>query len=395
MVTPMTGQELRFAGMLLITMAMSTASFFAIVVVASEIQSELGISRFQLGVLGAVNTGVGGFFGVKAGQICDQLGGRQAMGLVLIISGATSAFMAVLPGYLMLLLGMTLAGFAQGLGNPATNKAIATGIAAHRRGLMTGLKQSGVQLAVFATGFAMPAISAAFGWRTGLWIAAGISFAAIVGLGAITELAVDDVSDQSIGTATSASTRLSPFVYQVGIYGFLLGSIGGGVGRFTPLFAEEAVGFSPAAAGVVFGLAGLVAIPSRVASGVLLDRGVSPRRTLVILGVGTTVAMVLTWLADPGPGAVLWIATILSGLTLGTWNTAANLAMVRQGADAGRASGVLVVGFMLGLTIAGPIVGWSIDSSGSYTPAFLGSAVIAALAVAAVTGDRETPAVSD
>ena len=373
--------------MLLITMAMSTASFFAIVVVASEIEEELGISKFQLGLLGAVNTGIGGFFGVQAGQLCDQLGGRRSMALVLIIAGVTAVFMAVVPGFWLLLIGMGFAGFAQGLANPSTNKAIALGIMADRRGVMTGLKQSGVQLSVFATGFSMPAISAAFGWRAGLWITAGISFAALLGLGAITELSATQPSGGTEGNPASeeaAGARLSPFVYQVGVYGFLLGIIGGGIGRFTPLFAEEAVGFSPAAAGIVFGLAGLVAIPARVASGVLLDRGIEPRRTLVILGWGSAVALVLTWLADPGPNAILWVATVLSGLTIGTWNTSANLAMVRQGVNAGRASGVLVVGFMFGLTISGPIVGWSIDETGSYTPAILGSAVMAVLGVAAV-----------
>ena len=109
--------------MLLITMAMSTASFFAIVVVASEIEEELGISKFQLGLLGAVNTGIGGFFGVQAGQLCDQLGGRRSMALVLIIAGVTAVFMAVVPGFWLLLIGMGFAGFAQGLANPSTNKA--------------------------------------------------------------------------------------------------------------------------------------------------------------------------------------------------------------------------------------------------------------------------------
>lgn len=371
--------------MLLITMAMSTAAFFAIVVVASEIQDELRISKFQLGILGAVNTGVGFLFGLQAGRFCDRVGGRRAMAVVLLISAVTAIFMALFPSYAMLLVGMAFAGFAQGLSNPATNKAIASGIVADRRGVITGLKQSGVQLTIFATGFFMPTISSAFGWRTGLWIIAGISFAAMFGLRAITELVETDAQRLPTSNTSSGLERLSPFVYQVAIYGFLMGSVGGGIGRFTPLFAEEAVGFSPATAGIVFGLAGLVAIPARVASGVLMDRGVSPRRTLVVLGLGGVIALFLTWLADPGPSAILWVATILSGLTLSAWNTAANLAMVRQGALAGRASGVLIAGFMLGLTISGPIVGWSIDQTSSYTPALLGSVALAALAVVAVT----------
>lgn len=366
--------------MLLITMAMSTLAFFAVIVVATDIQDELDLSKLQIGLLGAANTGVGGLISVQAGRLCDVLGARRSMALVLIVSGATAAFMALGGGYVLLLVGMALNGVAQGLGNPATNKAIATGIPSDRRGLLTGLKQSGVQLAVFASGFAMPSISSGLGWRAGMWITAGISAMALLGLRVITELDDDDgpVNSASVGgIAPTANVGLSPFVYRVGIYGFLLGAVGGGIGRFTPLFAEEAVGFTPTTAGIVFGLSGLVAIPTRVVSGILLDRGVSPRLTLIVLGIGGAVALFFTWLADPGPSAFLWLGTVLSGLTLGSWNTAANLAMVRQGAHAGRATGVLIMGFMVGLTVAGPIVGRSIDAFDSYTPALVGSMVLA------------------
>lgn len=402
---------MRFAVMLLMTMAMSTLAFFTVVVVATDIQDELGISKFQLGILGGANTGMGGLIGVQAGRLCDQLGARRSMAIVLLISGATAAFMAVFTGYVMLLIGMLLAGFAQGLGNPATNKAIATGIVADRRGLMTGLKQSGVQLAVFSSGFAMPTISSNYGWRTGMWITAGISVVSLLGLGVITELdedgatvgSADDTDRDMLRTLDDAETSrpltelasavpsngLAPFVYRVGVYGFLLGAVGGGIGRFTPLFAEEAVGFTPAQAGIVFGLAGLVAIPTRIASGVMMDRGVSARITLMVLAAGGAAALLLTWLADPGPGWLLWGATILSGLTIGSWNTAANLAMVRQGANAGRATGVLVLGFMTGLTVAGPIVGKSVDVFDSYTPALIGSVALAVLAAVVLLGQSD------
>lgn len=384
--------------MLLLTMAMSTFSFFAVVVVASEIQDELGISKLQLGILGAVNTGIGGIFGLQAGKVCDRLGGRRAMALVLIISAATAAFMALSQTYVMLLIGMMVAGFAQGLGNPATNRAIATGIEESQRGLMTGLKQSGVQLAVFSAGFSMPAINDAFGWRAGLWMMTGISIVALAGLGVITELdrpsddRADDRTDepeQRQRDATGDARRLPTFVYQVGVFGFLLGFIGGGHGRFMPLFAEEAVGFSAATAGMLFGLAGLIAIPSRVISGMSLDRGVSARTTLMVMAIGGAIAIVLMLLADPGPNGLMWAGTILSGLTLGSWNTAANLAMIRQGNDAGRATGVLIVGFMLGLTLGGPAVGWSIDNFDSYTPAWIASAVLSVIGAAVLVARRD------
>lgn len=224
-----------------------------------------------------------------------------------------------------------------------------------------------------------------------MWLAAAISFVSLFGLRFVRKIEVgpelqDRAAPQTIASAGHADSGgpLLPFVYQVGVYGFLLGCVGGGIGRFIPLFAEEVVGLTTAVAGVVFGLAGLIAVGARVASGILLDRGLSVRTTLTFTGLGGAVALVLMVLSGPGPALLLWVGTILSGLTLSTWNTAANLSMVRQGVNAGRASGVLVMGFMIGLTVSGPAVGRSIDQLDSYTPAFVGSVLLAVVGVVAV-----------
>lgn len=280
---------------------------------------------------------------------------------------------------------LALAGSAQGLGNPATNRAIATGVESAQRGVLTGIKQSGVQLAVFTSGFTMPWFADEYGWRTGLSLMAALAFLAIPGVWLITELPSDHPTKHAVPRDLRA-TRLPTFVNQVAIFGFLLGTIGGGIGGFLPLFAEEAAGLSAATAGRVFGVQGLIAIPTRILSGILLDRGVSARRMLITMAVGGSVAIVSILSSSTGPTAFLWIGAVLGGMTLGSWNTAANLSMIREGGNAGRASGRLMLGFLLGTTMGGPIVGWSIDASGSYRPAWLGSAAIGLIAAVVVSG---------
>jgi MFS family permease len=44
--------------------------------------------------------------------------------------------------------------------------------------------------------------------------------------------------------------------------------------------------------------------------------------------------------------------------------------MIRERSGAGRASGVLMFGFLAGLTIGAPLAGWSIDAFDSYRPAW-------------------------
>ena len=71
----MTTRSVGLSLMMLSTMAVSTLAFFALAVAASELQAEFGISKFQLGVLGAVNTGVGAFLAPASGAFSDKVGG--------------------------------------------------------------------------------------------------------------------------------------------------------------------------------------------------------------------------------------------------------------------------------------------------------------------------------
>lgn len=376
-----------FSGMLVITMAMSTIAFFALAVVASELQDEFSISKLQIGLLGAMNTGVGGLLSPLGGRLSDILGGRRAMATVLLVAGMSAVLIALAQSYTFLLIAMGIAGVAQGFGNTSTNRAIATGVPPTQRGILTGIKQSGVQLAVFSTGFMMPWITSSYGWRAGIWMIAGLSFTALLGVTLITELPEESLARQRPRSADT-SNRLPVFVTQVAIFGFLLGTIGGGLGRFLPLFAEEAAGFTAADAGRVFGLQGLVAIPTRIVSGMLLDRGIGARRMLLMMAIGGSAAIMLIWLASVGSPPYLWIGTVLAGMTLGSWNTAANLSMVRETSNAGKASGRLMMGFLLGTTVGGPLVGWSIDEFESYTPAWLTSAALALVGAAVIFQPR-------
>ena len=372
--------------MMLSTMAVSTLSFFALAVAASELQAEFAISKFQLGLLGAVNTGVGAILAPASGRFSDKVGGRSAVATTLIFTGVSAVLLAVSPNYIFLLFASAIGGVAQGLGNPATNKAISAGVSEASRGIVTGVKQSGVQASVFIAGVTVPVMSASFGWRSAMWLTAGITAALTLGLGVVPTREEPAPMDKS---QVERSSKLPMFVTQVAIFGFLLGTIGGGFGRFLPLFAEEAVGLSVEQAGQVFALQGLVAVPARLTAGIVLDRGASAKKMMIMMAVLGAGSLLIVTAASAERPSLIWIGTIIAGLTLGTWNTAANLSMIRQKENAGIATGRLMFGFLLGLTLGGPLVGWSIDRF-DYTPAWLASSALALIA-AAVVARRSSP----
>ena len=372
--------------MMLSTMAVSTLSFFALAVAASELQAEFAISKFQLGLLGAVNTGVGAILAPASGRFSDKVGGRSAVATTLIFTGVSAVLLAVSPNYIFLLFASAIGGVAQGLGNPATNKAISAGVSEASRGIVTGVKQSGVQASVFIAGVTVPVMSASFGWRSAMWLTAGITAALTLGLGVVPTREEPTPMDKS---QVERSRKLPMFVTQLAIFGFLLGTIGGGFGRFLPLFAEEAVGLSVEQAGQVFALQGLVAVPARLTAGIVLDRGASAKKMMIMMAVLGAGSLLIVTAASAERPSLIWIGTIIAGLTLGTWNTAANLSMIRQRENAGIATGRLMFGFLLGLTLGGPLVGWSIDRF-DYTPAWLASSALALIA-AAVVARRSSP----
>jgi cyanate permease len=87
---------------------------------------------------------------------------------------------------------------------------------------------------------------------------------------------------------------------------------------------------------------------------------------IAALSVAATVALYAsTW-----AGAwLMWLGSVGTGLTASSWNSVGMLAVMHMAgpARAGRASGVVMLGFLAGLGSAPPLFGWTVDETGSYT----------------------------
>ena len=163
-----------------------------------------------------------------------------------------------------------------------------------------------------------------------------------------------------------------------------MGTVVGGVGRFLPLFAEDQLGMSNFAAGMVSALLGGLAIFTRIMWGRLTERTIAAPRGLAIQAGMTVVAMALLLLAVAAGSWVLWIVAVVGALGLNSWNSVAMLAVITgvPSSQAGRASGRVVLGFMTGLSLGGYLTGVIETTTGRYDLAwatFLGLAAVATL----------------
>jgi MFS family permease len=385
--------DIGFVVTLTLGMAVCTLLPYAFGALGPFITADLGISRTALGSLTTVMYAVGGVLSPVAGPLVDRFGGRRSL-VVAFATGALGLAVAAAGGrhYAGLAAGAATFGVSVAFGNPATNQLAAGLVQAGRHGIVTGIKQSGVQVGAFLAGLVLPGVAGAAGWRAALGGCATLGAAGLV----LTGRYVPDPSASAAVNVTrrgaSGGTRPRPrsvrgrfdqAVNRLTVYALLMGFGVGAVGAYLPLYAVEQLGFSRATAGLSAALIGFVGIIARVGWGRRLDRTTRPViRSLGTLAAGSVVAAVSLWTAGALGSGLLWAGAALFGATAVAWNALGMLAIVRDVdvSIAGRASGRVLLGFYAGFVVGPVSFGWLVDHAG-YGAGWV--AVIAAFGLAA------------
>jgi MFS family permease len=373
MATTMTrNRRIAFSTMLVIAMASATFAAASLGILASFIIDDLGITRAQLGIaLGVINVG-GAVLSPVAGRITDRIGGKRAMIALFVASAATFLIFGFAFAYVMLIVGAFAAAFSQATANPSTNKLIAEDLAAGERGVITGIKQSGVQAGIFLGGLIVPSLALTFGWRGAYLFVAAVPLV-FVGLAVLVFPTAEVTSAEQ---RSRDRGRLPAAIWWLAGYGFLLG-FSGAVTYLVPLFAEETLGMSPVAGGIAAAVIAFTAVPGRILWSRYAERSGAFHGSLGTMAALSVAAALLFYGAGAGWAWLLWPAAVLIAAGSSSWNSVGMLAvMIEAGtASTGRASGVVLFGFLAGLGIAPPIFGAIIDRTGSYDLMWLLSAV--------------------
>lgn len=363
---------IRRSGFLVTLPAVMAAATFALIVfgvLSAEIIDEFGVARWQVGALVTASSLTGGLVSPRLGRWTDRLGARRAALLTLGISSLALLLVAVAPGYLLLVGAALVTGIAQAGSNPATNKLISLHLPPGRRGTVTGVKQSGVQMGSFLGGLFLPVGAAAWGWRWAVAIAGLVPILFLVLAAATVPV---DPPETGVG-GDGGDGPLPPIIRRLAVYGFLLGAGGTAIFTYLPLYAREALGFSGTEAGAAVALLGATGIAGRIVWGRVAERRLGSTRVLTILAV-LAVAAALVLAAGPvAGGGVVWLAALLTGASASAWNAVGMLAIIQTvpAAMTGRGSGAVLFGFLAGLGLGAPAFGWSVDVLGHYTPGWL------------------------
>jgi predicted MFS family arabinose efflux permease len=357
---------------LALIMGVSTFALTIFGVLASHLIAEFAIDRWQIGALVTASSAAGAILSPTIGRLTDRFGARRSAVVNLGLGTLALTAVAISPTFLLLLLAALLTGVAQGMANPATNKLISLHVPAGRRGLITGIKQSGVQVGTVVGGLALPFLALLWGWR---WAVA--VFAAIAAIGLTSALAIVPPDPRGERGVIGTINRVPAAIFRLAVYGFLLGAGGSALFTYTALYAQESLRYTESSAGTAVALMGLVGIVSRIGWSQRAERGHRYRGSLLWLAALATGAALLMAASMSYPGLV-WLAAALTGLSASAWNSVGMLAVIFlvPAASAGRASGIVLFGFLAGLGLGAPAFGWSVDTLGTYLPGWLAAVTL-------------------
>lgn len=364
-----------FTFVLFAAMGASTFTAASLGIVATFIIDDLGIDRAQLGFVVAANTVLAALLSPLSGRITDAVGGKRAIAAVFVGSALAYAAFGLATAYWMLFSGSLFGAWSQSGGNPSTNKLIAEDLPPGERGVVTGIKQSGVQAAVFLGGVTLPSLAIGLGWRGAYLVVASLpAVLAVTVLWAVPRTPQIDHAARRLarGPLPAAITWLAA-------YGLLFG-FAGAIGFLIPLFAEESLGYSPRAAGLAAAVVGMTAFAARIGWARRADRTGDYHTPLTVMAwLGVAAALVMA--AAPAAGALLlWPGAVLVGVSTSAWNSVGMLAVMDEAGSlaTGRASGIVLFGFMTGLGAGAPVFGAVVDRFG-YAEMWLLSGAVALL----------------
>ncbi len=305
-------------------MGIATFGQSAFGILASNLIAEFDIERWQIGLLVSASGFTGAALSPLFGRITDRIGSVKSTIGVLTLGMVTMAVVSLAPNYVFLVLGALLSGVPNGWTNPATNALIVDNVAAGARGVITGVKQSGVQAAAFLGGLLLPAIATATNWRVAYSSFLVFPAAALVAMWRRPQ-AVRPVPPHG-----SPRLPIPTAVKWIAVYGTVTGLGVSATTTFLPLFAEESQGWTTAQAGLLIAGVGLIGVIGRITWGSASERWMGHGRTLRLLAVMSMISASLLALASAGlaPSWVLIPAALLFGSGAVAWNAVGMLAIM-------------------------------------------------------------------
>ncbi|GIX09163.1 MFS transporter [Elioraea sp.] len=361
---------------MLVQQAFATFTRGVVPVLAPPIGAELGIDPSHAGSYTALAAAAAMAGTVGVGGFLRRYGGFRVSQVSLAIAGAGVA-MGAPAGVVAIALGGLLVGFGSTISTPASSHVLARVVPRPRQPLYFSIKQTGVPLGVAMTGALAPAFAALAGWRGSLALCALLCLVLAVALEPWrARFDTDRDPTAPLGLAAIGETIRSAWSPGIGgITAMAMCYVGLQFVHtsFVVVFLVETQGRSLAAAGGLFSLGTLVAIPGRILWGWLGGRYVAPRRLLAGIGFGTAAAFAaLALLPVSASDALVLAAIVLNSATVMAFHglMLAEVARLAPPGRAGPVTGGVLFFAQIGQIVLPPLFGLLAVAAG-YAAAWL------------------------
>lgn len=331
--------------------------------------------------------GVGGIMGmvflgaliatIPGGRLTDRVRAGRMLGGCLLVQAVALAGVAAAPSSAVFFLAIGLVGLAMGAGDPATNVLVSMNVSRRRRGLLMGVKQTGLTLGGLLGGLVLPSLADATSWRIAVVAPVGACVAVgLFGLWVAGSVLVHGVQAAEPVRATS--------LLGIGAYGFLMAGIQLSVLGYLAVYLVDAEDLTETRAGLAIAVALAGATVGRIVWGVISDRLFHSRLlTLQLAALGAAAALAM--LSVAGARAALWPVLFLLGFCAVGWNTV----YVTVAAESvppsavGKATGEALFFSYAGGVAVPPLLGLILDGTSSWHVTWLATAAAALAALAA------------
>jgi MFS family permease len=347
-----------------------------------QLRADLGFGPELLGTLVATFFFTSALAALTAGTVVRRFGTTPVVRLSALVGATSMLLIAVAAQHTPVLLGaLVLAGWGNGIGQPASNDLISRAVATTRHGLAYGTKQAAIPLSTMIAGVAVPVIAIPLGWRPAFAIGAGLALLVLLVVPGAGRLRPPGSAEPS--EAAGPFRRAPLFVLATGL--MLGAATGNALGSFFVATAVDS-GIAPASAGVLAAVASGVGAAARVAFGWLADRV----RTRWLLVVAAQMAIGGLSYALLGTGVEVLIAAgaVIGYCTGWAWAGLSTFSVARMHPGmAARATSITQGGMGAGAAV-GPLLFGLVVSATSYTVAWYGTAAVSVVAGAVVVQAR-------
>lgn len=325
--------------------------------------------KFSLAAAGLLTTGIfltHGGIQIPGGFLADRFGPRRLLALALAIVTLGDVCLGLAGGYRQLLFWKVFVGLGTGVSFVAGARYVADTFAGPRLHLAQGFYGASILLGSGFVIYAIPLLSAAFGWRGAFFCTAGLAaFAALIWI-----WMGPAAQRRSQQTARLASMLANPQLWLLGMVQMASFGLVVVVGVWITTYLTKSFHLTALQAGKIGSLVLVLGVASRPLGGILAPRW-GARRTLRI-GLLMNVLACLSFGLGSGSlthsAAGVFLLGIGGGLPYaGVFHRAGALFPARAGAAMGLVN-MLGIGMILA---APPIIGYVVDWSGSFQSSFL------------------------